>query len=91
MKEKQLKLFDLDDFQEVYSLIENEFLPDEYFEIEYKSAQGGFPKEFWKSYSAFANTNTGFIILGIKEKNGEFTIEGLDDDTIQKYQKNILE
>ena len=34
-------------------------------EVEYKSAAGGFPKaEFWRSFSALANTNGGTIILG---------------------------
>lgn len=90
MKQKQLNLFDFDDYQSIFALIENEFLPQEYFEIEYKSAQGGFPKEFWKTYSAFANTNTGFIILGIAERKNEFVIEGLDEETINKYKKTVL-
>jgi predicted HTH transcriptional regulator len=89
MKQKQLNLFDFDDYQSIFALIENEFLPQEYFEIEYKSAQGGFPKEFWKTYSAFANTNTGFIILGIAERKNEFVIEGLDEETINKYKKQF--
>ena len=32
-------------------------------EVEYKSAAGGFPKaEFWRSFSALANTNGGTIV-----------------------------
>ena len=35
--------------------------------------------DFWPSYSAFANTDGGTIILGIREKDGKRDAEGLPD------------
>ena len=47
--------------------------------VEFKRAKGGVPADFWPSYSAFANTDGGTIILGIREKDGKREIEGLPD------------
>ena len=48
--------------------------------LEVKSARGGIPNSLWESYSAFANSEGGMIVLGIKEKHdGVFTIEGLEN------------
>ena len=59
-------------------------------EVEYKSAAGGFPKaEFWRSFSALANTNGGTIILGVKEKNHKFTPDGLSEELVAKYRKQF--
>ena len=85
---KQLEIFDL--FNQPDYFIFSELFPDtESDEIEYKSAIGGFPHDFWKTYSAFANTGGGVIVLGVKEKNNKFTFDGLDEELIVKYQKEF--
>lgn len=89
MNEKQLSMFDFDEEYSLYSLIQNDFLPDEYNEIEYKSGKDGFPKELWKTYSAFANTNTGIIVIGVNDRRGVYTVEGLTEEQLVKYKKQF--
>ena len=49
--------------------------------LEVKAAQGGLPGDVWPSVSAFANTNGGLIVLGVKEntKTHELFVLGLKD------------
>ncbi|MFC5520872.1 RNA-binding domain-containing protein [Polaromonas jejuensis] len=51
-------------------------------ELECKLAQGQdgkgeVPKDFWPTYSAMANAHGGVVLLGVREKEGEFSIAGL--------------
>ena len=88
------------------------FNPDELredIEIEAKRAtgrdgRGQVPKDLWETYSAFANTDGGEILLGVSEgKGGKYVIEGIKDpqrlltefwtlaNNPQKVSRNILD
>lgn len=41
--------------------------------------RGRLPREFWPTYSAFANTRGGVILLGLREDSGHFSVQGMDD------------
>ena len=52
--------------------------------LEYKLAlgrdgKGALPEDFWPSYSAMANTDGGLIILGVRERKGQFEAVGIED------------
>ena len=86
MNNEQLSLFTdagLPAFEEIYNI----FPENESSDLEYKSALGGFPQSFWETYSAFANTQGGLIILGVSEKKGAFKVEGLPPEKIEEYKK----
>ena len=67
----------------------NELNLGENHERECKLATGGLPESIWETYSSFANTNGGTILLGIREHRDSFTVEGLTDKQIVKYQKDL--
>lgn len=50
---------------------------EEHLEFEMKSAQGGLPKDIWPTVSAYANTQGGWILLGIVYRDGKAIIEGV--------------
>lgn len=45
--------------------------------LECKKAIGGLPKSIWETYSSFANTNGGTILLGVEEVDKELLIRGV--------------
>lgn len=72
------------------------------FEIEYKKATEMLPRSLWETYSSFANTSGGRIVLGVSETDGGYEVTGVDspqklvDDfwnivcNKQKVSRNIL-
>lgn len=62
---------------------------DENHERECKLAEGGLPESIWETYSAFANTEGGTILRGVREHRDSFTVNGLTDRQIAKYQRNF--
>mgnify|MGYP004713012999 FL=1 len=56
-----------------------EFSPENKY-IEYKEAKRSVPKDFWETYSAFANTSGGTVFLGVSEREkGVFEPTGVID------------
>lgn len=53
-----------------------------------KDGRGELPKDFWPTYSAFANTDGGTVLLGIKETSFGFEILGIKD--VEKVRKDLF-
>ncbi|MCL2151386.1 MAG: putative DNA binding domain-containing protein [Oscillospiraceae bacterium] len=51
--------------------------------LEAKRATGGLPQSIWETYSAFANTDGGFILLGVEE-NPDKTLNVLNIENPEK-------
>lgn len=69
--------------------LENLLLSYESSELEFKSAKGGFPGSFWETYSSFANTQGGCVVLGVKQTDDGFKVDGLDKSTIEQRKKSL--
>lgn len=57
-----------------------------------KAAQGGLPDTLWDSYSAFANTDGGCILLGVKERDDHslYVIGLKDAEKMKKDSWNMV-
>lgn len=76
-------MFQITDLVDIQTLSESA-------ELEFKLAQGKegrgkLPDDFWPTYSAMANSRGGYIVLGIRERKGQFSISGIMDiETVKR-------
>ncbi len=57
--------------------------------VEYKSASSKVPSDMWDTYSAFANTSGGTIILGVSENQSDGSLEVTGIRSPEAYMKRI--
>lgn len=56
----------------------------EWNDIEFKEAAWAVPKDALSTVSAFANTAGGYLVFGVKQQNGTFSVSGvIDADKVQ--------
>lgn len=56
----------------------------EWNDIEFKEAAWAVPKDALSTVSAFANTAGGYLVFGVKQQNGSFSVSGvIDADKLQ--------
>lgn len=60
----------------------------EWNDVEFKAARQEVPKDAYKSVSAFANTNGGYLVFGVEQKGKDFSIVGVLD--VDKVQNDFL-
>ncbi|MGM9692727.1 MAG: ATP-binding protein [Alloprevotella sp.] len=82
-------MIDVRDIIDFRTFIDDLLLHSECDDLEFKSAAGGFPGSFWETYSAFANSEGGLIVLGVAEKKDGLQLDDLSDERIEKYTKDF--
>ena len=53
-----------------------------------RDGRGKLPSDFWPTYSAFANTYGGTVLLGIKERDEKFEVVGIQE--VEKIRKDLF-
>lgn len=54
-----------------------------------RDGKGALPEDFWPTYSAFANTEGGIVVLGVRERQEQFIVEGLVN--VAKVRKELFD
>lgn len=54
-----------------------------------RDGKGALPEDFWPTYSSFANTEGGLVLLGVRERQGQFQIEGVVN--VAKVRKELFD
>lgn len=54
-----------------------------------RDGKGALPEDFWPTYSAFANTDGGMVVLGVRERQQQFFIEGIAN--VAKVRKELFD
>lgn len=76
-------MFQISDLTDLRTLSETSEL--EFKLAQGKDGQGKLPDDFWPTYSSMANCRGGYVVLGIRERKGEFTVAGIPDiNTVKK-------
>lgn len=62
----------------------------EWTDFECKKARSEIPKDAYSTVSAFANTEGGWLLLGVSEQDGELKVTGVDPKAFDRMQDAFL-